>query len=206
MAHTNSIPKLERDAAAAKLYKLGVRSASDFHALCGGRLEGISRPADVPSNPIAYYDGVDSFVEFISIGQQALKSGAFKSDETDDIMSYDALKAVVREHRIVSIREWKQAVKNEILPGKYPTAPHNYYPEFEGWEDFLAPKSARFLDFADAREKATELAKEHNLNTAYHWRWLSRQGLRPKDLPASPDQYYSDFISWKHFYGLISSA
>lgn len=203
MSHTNSIPKLEKDAAAAKLYSLGIRSASDFQALCTGRLTGVKRPADVPSNPIAYYD-VDSFVEFISIGEQALKSGAIESNNDEDIMSYDALKALVRKHRIVSIREWKQAVKNDALPGKYPTAPHNYYPEFEGWEAFLAPKSARFLDFSDARKKAIELAKEHNLRTAYHWRWLSRQGLRPKDLPASPDQYYDDFKTWKHFYGLKS--
>jgi hypothetical protein len=201
MHRTNSIPKLSRDLAAAKLYAMGVRTASDFHALCSGRFNDEERPADIPSNPVGFYDDVSSFYEFMAVGERAFNRGILESKQ-DEVMSYQELKALVRKHRIYSIREWKAAVKANELPGKYPTAPHNYYKEFEGWEAFLAPKTARFLSFDDARKVAKQLAQEHGLRTAYHWRWLSRERQRPKDIPASPDQYYPEFVSWKHFYGL----
>ena len=200
MSRTNSIQKLECDAAAAKLYAMGVRTASDFQSLCSGLFNGAQRPADIPSNPVMYYKDVNSFFEFIERGERAYEAGILDSDE--DVMSYQELKELVRERRIYSIREWKAAVRNNELPGKFPTAPHNFYSEFEGWEAFLAPKSARFYSFAEAREEAMKLAKEYGLRTAWHWRWLSREGKRPKYIPASPDQYYEEFISWKHFYGL----
>lgn len=200
MSRTNSIQKLDCDKAAAKLYAMGVRTASDFQSLCSGLFENAERPADIPSNPVMYYDDINSFFEFIERGKRAYQQGAHEQDE--DVMSYQELKKVVREHRIYSIREWKAAVRANQLPGKFPTAPQNFYSEFEGWEAFLAPKSARFYSFSEAREHAMKLAKEYGLRTAYHWRWLSREGKRPKHIPASPDQYYEEFISWKHFYGL----
>lgn len=185
---------------------MGIRSATDFNQLCSGQFSGFSgRPSDIPSNPVSYFKEVSSFSELISIGEQASLREAEAVEvveEGENVLSYVQLKELVREFNVTTIRQWKKAVKEGLLPGVFPSAPHSYYEEFEGWESFLAPKKSRFLDWGDALSLAKELRIKYDLKTAYDWRWLSRQGDRPRELPSAPDYYYSQFKTWKHFYGL----
>lgn len=209
MASTNSIAKLGLEEAAAKLFQMGVRSATDFQKLCQGQLNGYEgRPADIPSNPIMYFKEVSSFNDLLQIGekttkknQQVNQSVVNKSNE-QDVMSYDDLKQLVRKYNVTTIRQWKKAVKEEELPGAFPSSPQSYYEDFEGWELFLAPKKPRFLEWAQAKELAKSVRIEYGLKSAYDWRWLSREGNRPPELPSAPDYYYSEFTTWKDFYGL----
>lgn len=148
------------------------------------------------------YDGFSSFDEFIAFGEQELK----KCDNIQEIvntrvMSFKELKAAVRKHKISTVRNWYAAVRDRVIDGLYPSKPQNYYPEWAGWADFLAPRQ-RFLEFDEARQEAIKLAKQYRLRTALHWRLLSRDGKRPKDLPAAPSVVYPEFQSWDHWYGL----
>jgi hypothetical protein len=177
----------------------------DFQKLKRGEFRGQSRPANIPANPVKYYDGFSSFDEFIAFGEDELR----KCDNVRDIinkreMTFQELKAAVRKHNISTVREWHAAVRDEVIDGIYPKQPQNYYAEWAGWNDFLAPRK-RFLDFEDARKAAAQLAKVYKLRTALHWRHLSRAGKRPKNLPAAPDVVYPEFVSWEHWYGLNNS-
>ncbi|WP_076923204.1 hypothetical protein [Pseudoalteromonas sp. SK20] len=208
MPSTNSIAKLVLEEAAEKLYQMGIRSATDFQKLCQGQFDGFERrPADIPSNPIMYFKEVNSFNDLIALGQKrSMETGKMdlsdSKNNNEDVMSYHELKQLVRKYKVSSIREWKRALKEERLPGIFPSAPHSYYSNFEGWEAFLAPKRSRFLDWNEAKKRAKALREEYSLKTAYDWRWLSREGKRPSELPSAPDYYYTEFTSWKDFYGL----
>ncbi|ALU46135.1 hypothetical protein [Pseudoalteromonas rubra] len=207
MQSTNSVPKLELRDAAIKLVSMGVETKSDFQKLCTGRLEGYDgRPGDIPSDPLGYY-GIEFFHQLVSIGKKELRENGevIELGTVDDgTLSYMDLKAQVHALNITSIREWRRAVKEGRISGVYPRAPQNYYTEFEGWEDFLAPRSKRFLSFPEALQVAAQLARQYDLRTSYDWRRLSRDGLRPADMPSAPDQFYNGFRSWKHFYGIES--
>ncbi|MBH0017886.1 hypothetical protein [Pseudoalteromonas sp. NGC95] len=208
MPSTNSISKLGLEEAAVKLFQMGIRSATDFQKLCNGQFNGLQgRPADIPSNPMMYFKEISNFKELLKLGQrlsdeiQAVEqSEKIKTDERD-VMSYEDLKQLVRKHNVTSIRKWKKALKENKIPGSFPSSPQAYYENFEGWDVFLAPKGARFLEWEDAKVLATEIRIEHGLKNAYDWRWLSRQGHRPANLPSAPDYYYSQFTTWKEFYG-----
>lgn len=198
---TNSIPKLSASEAAIKLVAMGIGSRMDFKKLNRGEFQGQSRPANIPANPIQYYDGFSSFEEFIEFGEQELR----KCDNVLDVinkreMTFQELKAAVRKHNISTVRQWQAAARSGAIDGIYPKNPQNYYAEWAGWNDFLAPRK-RFLDFDDARKAAVQLAKQYKLRTSLHWRHLSRAGKRPKNLPAAPDAIYPEFVSWEHWFG-----
>lgn len=198
---THSVPKLPLELAAAKLYRMGIKSWSDFKALSAGKFEGVERPADIPSHPTEYYEGLSSFDDFIDQGRNYLESGDTELSNTE-VMTLDELKQVVHILDINSHRQWMQAVRKGDIPGYYPTRPDKYYPEWSGWKDFLSPRK-RFLDFDDARKKARLLAVSFNLRTGKDWRNLSRARKRPKGLPSNPNEYYEDsWVSWADWYGL----
>lgn len=209
MPSTNSIAKLGLEEVAVKLFQMGVRSATDFQKLCRGEFNGYEgRPADIPSNPMMYFKEINSFSELISLGEKdnedskAQAAPDNKNKDELDVMSYADLKQLVRKYNVTTIRQWKQVVKDEELPGSFPSSPQSYYEEFEGWEAFLAPKKSRFLEWPEAKEAAKNIRIEYGLKNAYDWRWLSRQGNRPPYLPSAPDYYYSEFTTWNDFYGL----
>ena len=198
---THSVPKLPLELAAAKLYKMGIKSWRDFRALSSGEMEGVSRPADIPSHPTEYYDGLNSFEEFIERGRKHLNTHADQA-ESSNVMSLERLKHVVNTLQIDSQRKWMKAVRDGNIPGYYPTRPDRYYADWSGWKDFLAPKK-RFLDFDDARKEAIMLAREYGLESQKDWRNLSRARKRPGRLPSNPNEYYADqWVSWAHWFGL----
>lgn len=209
MPSTNSISKLGLEEAAVKLFQMGIRSATDFQKLCNGQFNGLQgRPADIPSNPMMYFKEISNFKELIRLGQrlseeiQAEEQPEEINTDERDVMSYEDLKQLVRKYNVTSIRQWKKVVKEDKLPGSFPSSPQAYYKDFEGWDLFLAPKASRFLEWDEAKALAKSVRIEHGLKNAYDWRWLSRQGHRPAELPSAPDYYYTQFTTWKDFYGL----
>lgn len=199
--HTNSVPKLPAELAAAKLCEMGVRTKSDFMLLCKGQYDGMRRPADIPADPLTYYN-LASYKEFIELGERYLTSHA-QVDETSRVLSLEELKFIVKKLGISSRRQWAKAVAENILPGSFPTQPDKYYTDWRGWDDFLSAKSS-FLPFKEAREEARKLAKLYDMSRAKDWRNLSRARRRPESLPSNPNEYYGDeWISWEDWYGLV---
>ena len=81
-----------------------------------------------------------------------------------------------------------------------PMHPDRVYPEFKGWPDFLGFTPRTWMPFGAAREFVRRLRLK---NQQEYRDWivgrLRRRGLpvRPKNIPANPDQIYSDF--WHGF-------
>ena len=147
MPSTNSISKLGLEEAAVKLFQMGIRSATDFQKLCNGQFNGLQgRPADIPSNPMMYFKEISNFKELLKLGQrlseeiQAEEQPKKINTDERDVMSYEDLKQLVRKYNVTSIRQWKKVVKEDKLPGSFPSSPQAYYKDFEGWDLFLAPK------------------------------------------------------------------
>lgn len=55
-----------------------------------------------------------------------------------------------------------------------------------------------FLPLKEAKEKARELAKQHNLKTPKDWEEFVKSGKKPANLPSNPSQYYKKRNSGKN--------
>lgn len=92
-------------------------------------------------------------------------------------------------------------------PSNMPTHPDRVYPEFKGWPDFLGFTPRTWMPFDKAREFVRRLELKNQLE---YRKWvagrLRRYGLppRPKNIPANPDQIYSD--QWSGFNDFLGTA
>lgn len=179
---------------------MGIESWGDFKRLSAGEIDGVERPADVPAHPTYHYESIHSFEEFIEAGRKYLKKSGGTLDEPR-VFSLEELKEVVKDYGIDSHRKWMKAVREGILPGRYPSRPESYYSDWSGWKDFLAPKK-RFLPFEEARAEARKLSMIYGLEAAKDWRHFSRARKRPKNLPSNPSEYYDEWISWEDWFGV----
>jgi hypothetical protein len=88
-----------------------------------------------------------------------------------------------------------------------PMHPDRVYPDFKGWSDFLDFTSITWMPFDKAREFVRRLRLK---NQSEYRKWvvgrLRRHGLpaRPKNIPANPDQIYSD--QWDGLNDFIGTA
>ena len=80
-------------------------------------------------------------------------------------------------------------------PANMPMHPDRVYPDFKGWPDFLGFTQRTWMPFDKAREFVRRLRLKNQLE---YRQWvvgrLRRHALppRPKNIPANPDQIYSD--------------
>ena len=193
-SHSRIISKLPTEMAAAKLIQMGVHSSYDFRLLVlqQGRFKKIQRPLDVPGDPLGFYDEVESWDEFFSMGQKYLEDG----NEVPEIPTYIELRKIVRTKKISTQYKFNQMLKQGELPPNTPKYPDRFYKDWKGWDEFLHP-TERFLPYSEAKRVMHTL----NLRSSTEWREFCRAGKRPDNIPALPHRDYPDFVSWADFLG-----
>ena len=92
---------------------------------------------------------------------------------------------------------WPQWCKTK-RPSNIPSRPHTVYEGkgWKGWADWFGRKKI-FLPY----RKARALARTLGIKGKREWDLLSKQGKRPKNIPASPHNYYNEFVSYADFFG-----
>lgn len=192
---SRSIPKLPSEQAAAKLILLGCKNSSDFIKLCASRGEfaGKSRPDDVPSSPIQFYEEVTSWVDFFQTGRDYL----VKNHIFDKVPTLAELREICIRQQIDTRVKYKDAVRRGWLGVNAPTNPEHYYGPAFTWKKLLADKNLRWWSFDEARA----YMRQYDLKTINDWRDFCRKGLRPKGIPSIPATHYNEFTSWAHFLG-----
>jgi hypothetical protein len=185
--NSRSVAKLPMEQAAAMIVSMGITTHSQFKKLSS---DG-NRPDVIPADLYSFYDNYPGWDAFIAIGVKASKR--FKQFTP---VSYQELKTILRRKGISTRQAYNKAFKEDAFPPGTPSKPEAYYDEFEGWKEFLAPRS-NFISFSAAREFAHTL----NLKSSYQWRQYCREGHKPAFIPVLPDRDYPEFTSWADFLG-----
>lgn len=186
-SNSRSVIKLPMEQAAAMIVSMGITTFSQFKKMVS---DG-ERPDVIPANPHGFYENYPGWDAFIELGVKASKKLKPYSP-----ISYDDLKLHVRRKGLTTRMAFNNAVKENQLPPGTPTRPDLYYPEFEGWKEFLAPRT-NFAPFIAAREFARTLG----LKSSYQWRQYCRDGNKPSYIPVLPDRDYEEFTTWADFLG-----
>lgn len=123
----------------------------------------------------------------------------------DHFKSYEEARAWARKEKILTGKEWNKRSKKGLLGKGLPACPRTLYGnQFKGWEDFLGVENKYAKKCFVEYSEASSWAKNNNISTSLEWLEMSKKGLLPKNLPASPRRTYGDaFISNNRWYGFL---
>lgn len=192
---TKSVPKLSYAYAAAVLVSMGISKRTQFNQLNKEK----KRPAEVPAQPEIYYkDQYVSWRHFIETGKTLFAQEGFAIYQLTP-PTFKELRSSVRERKITSKENFFKCVKQGVLGPHIPTNIESYYEgEFTSWDAFLSPKP-RYKTYNEAKSFAAAL----NIKSSYQWIAFCKAGIRPDEIPAWPNTFYKEFVSWKEFLSLM---
>ena len=101
--------------------------------------------------------------------------------------------------------EWKEWCKEGMRPPNVPSDPDRTYKDggWQGWVHWLGSsgikKASKFAPFGQALTFAQSLG----LASQKEWKAWCKEGMRPPNVPADPDQAYKDggWQGWGHWLG-----
>ena len=118
-----------------------------------------------------------------------------------------------RNLKLQSVQEWIKFAKGEISglkkPENIPFVPQQFY-KYQGWAGFVdwlglkRKKKINFHRFSFARNFVRSLQLENTKQwTLYCKGKLGNRGVKPANIPTSPDVVYADkgWISWNDWFG-----
>lgn len=189
---TKSVPKLSYSYAAAVLVSMGIVKRVEFNQLNREK----KRPAEVPAQPEKYYkDDYVSWRHFIAAGQTVFEKEGYAIYQFTT-PTFKELRSQVRARGIASKEAFVKCAKQGDLGPLIPSNIESYYEEeFTTWDAFLAPKR-RYMCYEEAKAYVATL----NIRTSYQWSAFCKAGLRPESIPAWPNSFYDEFVSWRDFF------
>jgi hypothetical protein len=158
-------------------------------------------PADIPSYPNNVYDEWDGWWDWLGT-----------THRRGNWLPFNSARALSRRLGFTNEAQfirWRRGhLKHRLkCPANMPMHPDRVYPDFKGWPDFLSFTQRAWMPFGKAREFIRRLGLKNQLE---YRKWsagrLRRHGLppRPENIPANPDQVYSDH--WDGFNDFLGTA
>ncbi len=146
------------------------------------------KPLELPGNPNDYYKG-----EFKGYGDFLGTGNLGSIGKSRQYWPYEDAREYVRELKLKDYNDWVKYAKSSDRPLEIPSAPHQVYPEFKGYKDWVGeqPKyytqrakiiSPKFLPFRKAREFVRSL----NLGKTADWNNYVKSGKKPENIPYNP--------------------
>ena len=112
-----------------------------------------------------------------------------------DFLPFEEAKEYARSLELKKHKEWWEWSKSGMKPSNIPTNPNKIYKNkgWLGWGDFLgtgnvAPKNREYLSFKQARD----LVRSKKFKNQTEWEEWSKSGMRPSNIPGSPDGVYKN--------------
>jgi superfamily II DNA or RNA helicase len=183
--------------------KLNLKSSKEWSDLVKRRNSGTDNglPAGIPAYPNNVYDEWIGWWDWLGTAHRRR-----------NWLRFNSAKALSRQLGLTNEAQfirWRRGHLKDRLkcPANMPMHPDRVYPDFKGWPDFLGFTQRTWMPFDKARKFVRRLGLENQLE---YRQWivgrLRRQGLppRPKNIPANPDQVYSDH--WDGFNDFIGTA
>lgn len=152
-------------------------------------------PDDIPKAPWTCYEnkGWISLGDFLGTGVTATRLREYRP--------FIEAREYIHSLKLKTSAEWKQLLKNNIIPKDIPAHPDRTY-ESKGWvswKDFLGIDIRDFRSFEEARNFTRTL----NLKNQADWYRYAKTDIRPKNIPVYPSEVYSNkgWISWGDWLG-----
>jgi superfamily II DNA or RNA helicase len=168
--------------------KLGLENQQDWvEYVASGK-----KPFDIPSNPNRVYAKWVNLADWLGSSRQVGKWRLF-----------DEARQFARDLNLKNQNEWKAFAQSGKKPVDVPANPYEAYKTngWISWGDWLGTGTVggkrNYLSFEDARKFARGL----KLKGMNDWIAYCRSGKKPANIPGSPQQYYSKWISWFDFLG-----
>jgi hypothetical protein len=142
------------------------------------------RPRNIPCNPnISYKKQFKGLRDWIGLPKKRF-------------LPFTKARKYVREN--MTGRNWWEWCRTN-RPSNIPIRPDVIYKNegWKGWTDWFGKKKKKFLPY----KKAKTLARTLGIKGSAEWHLLSKQGKRPKNIPACPHSYYKEFVSYSDFFG-----
>ncbi|MHC4476608.1 MAG: hypothetical protein ACYTEL_13240 [Planctomycetota bacterium] len=143
------------------------------------------RPKTIPSDPKAVYKGqYKGLRDWIGLPEKRF-------------LPFAKARKYVRSNKGLTGTNWWIWCKTH-RPSNIPVRPDVIYKDegWKGWKDWFGDKK-RFLPYKEARA----LARTLGITGTQEWHLLSKQGKRPRTIPACPHSYYKEFVSYPDFFG-----
>ena len=160
---------------------LGFKTVAEWkQCLASGK-----RPKNIPSTPKVVYKGKYKGVrDWLGLPKKRFLPFA------------EARKYIRSNKNLTGYNWWKWSKTHR--PSNIPARPDIVYKDegWKGWKDWFGKKK-EFLPY----KKARALARKLGIKGSAEWYLLSKQGKRPKTIPANPNTYYKEFVSYSDFFG-----
>ena len=147
------------------------------------------RPSNIPGNPDKTYKN-----------KGWLRWGDFLGN---NFLPFEEAREYTRSLKFISSTKWKEWSKSGMRPSNIPGNPAVTYKNkgWKSWGDFLGNN---FLPFEEAREYTRSL----NLKNKRDWEEWSKNGMRPSNIPSTPNEVYKDkgWKSWADFLGYLGNG
>ena len=107
-----------------------------------------------------------------------------------------------RAQKLGSRNEWMALSKSNQLPEGIPSNPNAKYANegWAGWPDWLDHNKNHKKSFRSFSE-AKEWTRQQNIGSLSQWSKLKKEGLRPDDIPAWPQDVYEEWVDWYDWFG-----
>ena len=157
----------------------------------------LNKPKGIPGNPRGIYknNGWEGIGKWLGTRKV--------SNANRNYLSFKNAKKIVQNEKLQSVKEWNYYSKNK-RPNNIPgNPPKKYKKQWKGWDDFLgtgkkSPKNRMYVSFKEAKK----YAKKNKINSQIEWSNIGKKGLRPENIPGSPQKKYKDqWKGWADFLG-----
>ena len=191
------------------VHTLGLKTQGDWKDYCQGKLpEKGLKPADIPGNPNVTYkhQGWVNYGHWLGTG--------YVSPRYRQYRPYELARSFAHTLRLKSYKEWRLYCEGGFSdkparPDDIPAKPDGTYKN-EGWiswADFLGTDNIShgkkvFLPYEEAKALVHRLNLQNQADWKQYCEGTNPQfGLKPANLPAAPDQFYEEWISWGEWLG-----
>jgi hypothetical protein len=157
-------------------------------------------PPGIPNSPNSKYfnEGWISWPDFLGSKGRCGKKKEWRE--------FDKAREFARNLGFKKHSEWRKFASTKAKPKDIPSSANAVYAEegWLGWTDFLGSeirgsKRKQMRDYAQAKKYVNSLG----FKTRDEWQRYSKSENKPKDIPASPSNYYKDYgwTNWGDWLG-----
>ena len=169
--------------------KLKIKNQKEWRDYCKSGL----KPKDIPANPHGTYkqDGWKGTGDWLGTGSIAPFLRKYRP--------FEEARHCAHKLKIKNTKEWLKYCNSGQKPDDIPSAPYQVYKQdgWKSWGDWLgtgnvASRLIKYRPFEEARDFVHKL----KLKGEKEWREYCKSGLKPDDIPASPESTYKQ-NGWK---------
>lgn len=160
---------------------LGLSSAIEWNQYC----KSSKKPEDIPSSPSTVYEneGWDGFGDWLGTGNVAISNIEYRP--------FAEAREFVRSLGLRGYSDWNKYCKSGAKPNDIPNNPHLTYKD-TGWKgggDWFGNGKAA-VKYSRPYLQALEFVHSLGLKSRNEWKTYCKSGLKPADIPSSPEISY----------------